>query len=154
MIKSMLTVLFLMSVLLAANPPILPDSILTPGDTFANVNMKICFPHYTDSVRNVSEKMKKKVYSLYNITKHRRGEYEIDHLISLELGGNNDISNLWPQSYLTPVWNARKKDVLENRLKKLICEGNITIYQAQYDISHNWIKAYRKYMSDSTITAK
>jgi hypothetical protein len=41
----------------------------------------------------------------------------VDHLIPLELGGSNDIANLWPQSYVT-VWNAHMKDRLENRLNR------------------------------------
>ena len=49
-------------------------------------------------------------------------QHEVDHLISLELGGSNAIRNLWPEPY-AGRWGARTKDVLENRLHDLVCEG-------------------------------
>ena len=74
-------------------------------------------------------------------------DLEVDHLISLELGGSNDTRNLWPESYYG-IWGARVKDVLENRLHTLVCDGKVSLREAQYDISHNWIKAYCKYMNN------
>jgi hypothetical protein len=43
---------------------------------------------------------------------------EIDHLISRELGGADDVKNFWPQPYGTHAWNAVLKDRVENRLHK------------------------------------
>ena len=40
---------------------------------------------------------------------------EIDHLISSELGGADDVQNLWPEAYGTSPWNAHLKDKLEKR---------------------------------------
>jgi hypothetical protein len=54
-------------------------------------------------VRDVPEEMKREVYREYGITSHGPGDYEIDHLISLELGGSNSIKNLWPESHRTSV---------------------------------------------------
>lgn len=34
------------------------------------------------------------MYAEYGITHRQRGKYEIDYLISLELGGSNSIKNL------------------------------------------------------------
>ncbi len=72
--------------------------------------------------------------------------YEVDHLIPLELGGSNDVTNLWPQSYVS-TWGAHIKDELENRLHKLVCAGTITLPEAQDAIKTDWIKAYRKYVA-------
>lgn len=72
-------------------------------------------------------------------------EFEVDHLISLELGGDNGVENLWPESYVIP-WGAHVKDVLENRLHRLVCNGTISVKQAQDAIRHNWVKAYRQYV--------
>jgi hypothetical protein len=85
--------------------PILPDSRLTPGDTFDVSGQDVCVVGYTKRVRAVPQEIKEEVYREYGITSHGRGEYEIDHLIPLELGGSNSIKNLWPESYsvcLTP----------------------------------------------------
>jgi len=41
-------------------------------------------------------------------------DYEEDHLVPLEVGGNpHDPRNLWPEPLHGP-WNARMKDRLEN----------------------------------------
>jgi len=42
-------------------------------------------------VRNVPAEMKREVYREYGIISHGPGDYEIDHLIPLELGGSNSI---------------------------------------------------------------
>ena len=126
----------------------LPDSKLTPGDTIPGAGAKICTPGYAKSVRHVSGATKHKVYEEYGITEHKSGSMECDHLISLELGGSNDIKNLWVQSYETQPWNAHKKDVLENKLHHMVCAGEISLYQAQYQIAHNWIEAYKEYVGN------
>jgi hypothetical protein len=106
----------------------------------------ICVEGYSKKVRNVSEKTKRLVYKNYEITDRAPHEYEIDHLISLELGGANDIENLWPQSYITTPLNARRKDVLENKLHVLVCSGELPIQVAQQEIATDWISAYYKYI--------
>jgi hypothetical protein len=68
-----------------------------------------------------------------------------DHLISLELGGSNDIQNLWPESYRTEPWNAHVKDRLEDRLNDLVCAGRLGLADAQRSIATDWIAAYRRY---------
>ena len=131
-----------------AEDPILPNSNLTPGvfDSTAKVDT-ICKKGYTATVRHVTDKQKDEVFKEYGL--ERSGGYEVDHLISLELGGSNDTLNLWPQSY-SGMWNARIKDGLENRLHHLVCEGKLDLREAQLDISTNWIEAYCKYMPDES----
>ena len=127
------------------SPPILPDPKLTPGVFIADATVdKICVKGYSSGVRHVTSEQKDDAFKEYNIT--RDGvDFEVDHLISLELGGSNDTRNLWPQTY-HGQWNAHTKDALENRLHELICMGKLDLRTAQYDISHNWIQAYCKYM--------
>ena len=118
---------------------------MTPGATLPVATGDICVPGYSKKVRNVPESVKQQVYAEYGITSHQPGEYEIDHLISLEIGGSNSIKNLWPQSYITQPWNAHVKDKLENELHNEVCSGKIDLPTAQHDISTNWIAAYKKY---------
>jgi len=47
----------------------------------------VCTRDYTQTVRNVPQRLKEQVYKEYGITSREPGEYEIDHIISLELGG-------------------------------------------------------------------
>jgi len=76
-----------------------------------------------------------------------RGAYEVDHLISLELGGSNDITNLWPEAY-AGAWGARSKDALENRMHRLVCAGQLDLAQAQREIATDWVEAYRRYVGE------
>ena len=114
-----------------------PDLRITPGAVFANVTAaQVCVSGYSKSVRHVSSATKNQVFALYGITYHAPGAYEVDHLISLELGGSNDIHNLWPEPYQGPD-NAHVKDVIENRLHRQVCSGAITLAEAQRQII-NW----------------
>src|SRR5579871_4015316 len=133
--------------------PTLPDPKLTPGDTLDVSVQDICTPGYTKKIRNVPAEVKRQVYAEYGIQSHQPGEYEVDHLISLEIGGSNSIKNLWPQSYQTSPWNAHVKDKLENRLHKLVCSGQLDLQTAQHAIAANWITAYQKYMGHALPTA-
>jgi hypothetical protein len=71
--------------------------------------------------------------------------HEVDHLISLELGGSNAITNLWPEPYVGR-WGARTKDTLENRLHDLVCSGAMKLPHAQRIEAANWVAAYEKYV--------
>ena len=135
----------------ATQPPLRPDATLTPGVTSAavtqaNIATTICVHGYTAGVRNVPGAVKSAVFKEYGVNR-RSGKFEIDHLISLELGGANDIHNLWPQSYTTMPMNAHVKDALEDRLHVLVCTGKVPLVQAQHDIATDWIAANAKYPS-------
>ena len=150
--KKILILLLLLPVLALGNPEslLLPDAKLTPGASDSTnlipVDLKtLCTPGYTKTVRNVPEKLKREVFASYGITRDF-GKFEVDHLTSLQLGGNNTKGNLWPQSYLTKSLNARRKDVLEGVLHRLVCKGKMPLAQAQKEISENWIEAYKKYV--------
>ncbi|GHF52579.1 hypothetical protein HNQ07_003189 [Deinococcus metalli] len=131
---------------LTAGPPLLPDPALTPGDVLTTDAAVICRPGYSRTVRAVPQALKEQVYREYGITSRAPGEFEVDHLISLELGGSNSLRNLWPESYVTSPLNARVKDTLENRLHDLICAGTVGVPDAQRAIAHNWQEAYVKYV--------
>ena len=130
-----------------AAPPLLPNHKLTPGvATNLSANALCAKSFHTRDERLVTDKTKRQVFQEYGITP-KPHEYEVDHLISLELGGSNDIKNLWPQSYVSKPWNAHVKDQLETRMHWMICHKQITLKQAQHDIATDWIAAYKKYIS-------
>jgi len=135
-------------VALAQQPtPIVPDQQLTPGNTFDVTAEDLCVPGYTKKVRNVPAEMKREVYEEYGVTSHGSGDYEVDHLIPLELGGSNSIKNLWPESHRTLPWNAQVKDRLEGKLHELVCSGQLDLKTAQEAIAADWIGAYKFYVS-------
>ena len=79
---------------LAQQPtPLLPDPKLTPGNVFDVTAQDICSPGYAKKVRAVPAWLKRKAYAEYGITEYKTGDYEVDHLIPLSLGGSNSIRN-------------------------------------------------------------
>ena len=122
----------------------LPDSACTPGAILATGTKEaICKSGYAKSVRNVPESEKSQVYTEYGITRHAPGQYEVDHLVSLELGGSNEIANLWPE-LASPKPGFHEKDKVENYLHDQVCSGAISLQQAQSGIATNWLAVYNQ----------
>jgi hypothetical protein len=114
---------------------------------------KICSIKWGKDERHVTDAMKQEVFALYAYTGYDdprcvpagKRTCEIDHLISRELGGADEVRNLWPQAYGTSPWNAVLKDKLENRLHNEICAGRITLKAARAMLVQDWREAYKKY---------
>jgi hypothetical protein len=128
---------------------VLPDRACSPGAadprvTQSNIQSTICVSGYTATVRNVPTSEKNAVYSEYGIVHHAPYSYEVDHIVSLELGGSNTIANLFPEAYAGQN-GARVKDVLENRLHRQVCSGQLTLRQAQTAIAVDWLAASARY---------
>lgn len=122
-----------------------PRTDLTPGATTAITAGEACQAAPSQFNRDVPVALQEAVFREYGIRNPRPRAYEVDYLITPELGGANDIRNLWPEPYYTPVWNAHVKDALEERLHDMVCSGAIDLATAQHDLSTDWIAAYRKY---------
>jgi hypothetical protein len=121
-----------------------PRVWLTPGVAMHVGVARICTSGYASSVRDVPESEKASVYARYGVT-WVPYQHEVDHLISLELGGSNAIANLWPEPY-AGRWGARTKDVLENRMHDLVCAGQLSLTAAQHQEATDWVAAYRRYV--------
>ena len=121
----------------------LPNVQLTPGvvDPLADTHL-ICTTT-TGARRNTSAATKAEVYREYGAVHKVAGDFEVDHLIPLELGGADVLKNLWPE----PAPSFHLKDKLENRLHALVCAGTVPLPVAQHAISTDWVAAYRKYMA-------
>ncbi len=121
----------------------LPDPACTPGATFPNATARdLCVAGYTQTVRNVPVGLKRRVYEEYGLAyPQERGAYEADHLIPLELGGSNDIANLFPQPAV-PAPGYHEKDLVENYLHDEVCAGAIDLAAAQKQIANDWRAVY------------
>jgi hypothetical protein len=114
-----------------------PDPALTPGVAFPGVTAaQVCTLGYATSVRNVPQSEKQRVYVEYHVV-DVPGDDEVDHLISLELGGSNDIGNLWPEPY-AGSYGAHAKDKVENYLHEQVCAGKMSLLAAQSGIATAW----------------
>jgi hypothetical protein len=119
----------------------LPDPHCTPGGidpavTQANIRSTICTSGYTGTIRppeSQTEAFKfNDAYPAYGIASGTATE--LDHLVPLELGGNNSAANLWPEVPPTP--NA--KDSVENALNAAVCAGRVSLASAQHVIAQDW----------------
>lgn len=160
----LVSILFFISDIAIASTPdwVLPNNKITPGVLNTSVNQSniknnICKPGWTSTIRppvSYTNKLKndqlKTTYASYvKIWGPKPEAYEEDHLISLQLGGDpNDPKNLFPQPYAGN--NARKKDVVETKLKRLVCAGALKLVDAQKMISTDWASAYKKYALKDT----
>ncbi len=129
----------------------LPNRALTPGSVFPTATTsRICITGYSSTVRSVSDNLRASVYARYGIAfPPASGTYEADHLIPLELGGDNSIANLWPEPQQAGAGFPRK-DVLENHLHALVCSGQLALRTAQLAVATNWVTASHRY---STVPA-
>ncbi len=132
----------------------IPNLNITPGSVRAGLSKtKICKIKWGKDQRHVTAAMKRKVFALYGYSGNDdprcvpagKRHCEIDHLISRELGGADEVINLWPQAYGTSPWNAVLKDKLENRLHKEMCAGTIPLKKARDMLVNDWREAYKKY---------
>jgi hypothetical protein len=102
----------------------------------------------TKKFRHTTPAMKAEAYRKYGVIKGK-GDCahgcEVDHLIALEDGGADDEENLWPEP-AEPRPGFHEKDHLETKLHTLVCGGQITLEEAQHEISSDWIAAYEKYV--------
>jgi len=111
---------------------IYPNSKRTPGAVSpklneANLAETICNPDWsTRSIRppaSYTTRLKRDQMRAWGLPGRMR-DYEEDHLIPLELGGDpTDTRNLWPEPYTSP--GARQKDIVENYLHKQVCAGTL-----------------------------
>ncbi len=106
----------------------MPDPLTTPGIAVSGMTKeKVCSVKWGRDVRHVTEAMKRQVCGFYGAATCPGPAWEIDHLVSRELGGADDLANLWPQ----PIQEARVKDRVENWLHKQVCAGRMTLPEAQ-----------------------
>jgi hypothetical protein len=110
--------------------PVLTPGALNPNVTQANIHETICVRGWTKTVRppvEYTNALKVEQMRKYGETGDP-SDYQEDHLISLELGGDpRDPRNLWPEPYP----RAAKVDTIENELNSKVCSGELSLAEAQ-----------------------
>jgi len=113
---------------------------LNPAVTQQTIEQTICRRGgYTGTIRpptSYTEPLKFKEMAAYGFSNRSASDFELDHLISLEIGGAaSDPRNLWPESHEAPSFSFQK-DKVENTLHTEICDHKISLQEAQYRILH------------------
>jgi len=125
--------------------------VANSGDgTILTTNPKVvCAKGYSASVRNVPLQLKKEVYKMNGVPfPQPTGSVELDHVVSLELGGSNSIKNLQIE-YKYPFPGYPQKDLVENYLHRQVCSGQMKLTEAQDLIRYNWTGVYFTYINKS-----
>ena len=129
----------------------LPDPACSPGAINPSVTLTVLKAKgfTTKCVRDqaTSATEKQKTYAWYKIKKpaHNSGSTqvcELDHIISLELGGADTLENLWPQCGPNKAVLAKRffkqKDAVENFLAREVKAGRMDLSAAQRGIGEDW----------------
>ncbi len=110
--------------------PVRTPGVTNPNVTQANIRSTICKHGWTSTVRppvEYTNALKRRQMPAYGET-GPLSAYQEDHLISLELGGNpTDPRNLWPEPYP----RAAAVDQIENELNAKVCDGSLSLHDAQ-----------------------
>lgn len=128
----------------------LPGPNCTPGEanprvSQSNIQSTICVPGWsrnerdTYAPRTYTDPLKTELMKSYGLDPANRANYELDHLIAIEDGGDpSSVNNLWPEPY-DIQYNAHVKDAFENYIHRQVCNGSISLYDAQSELSQDWI---------------
>lgn len=122
----------------------IPGRSCTPGSidpavTQGNIRSTICRARWTKKARPPEPQTQRAKYQVAYPAFHisARTRSELDHLVPLELGGSNDITNLWPEVGKIP----NPKDRVENALNRAVCDKQVSLAAAQRAIAADWLTA-------------
>ena len=109
--------------------------------TEESVAKTICVVGYTATIRpatNYTNGVKAKLLEEAGQDRSQMGAYELDHIIPLAVGGHpRKLSNLTLQPWYGEN-SATEKDGLERRLQHMVCNGEISLTDAQFCIAEDW----------------
>lgn len=142
-------------------PPVFPENLpcvqtthgcipLNPQVTEQTMKQTICAPGYTRAVRpssSYTSSVKAKLLRETGLDESLMSEYELDHIVPLELGGHpRELRNLTLQPW-GGIHGALRKDSLEHRLHILVCRGELPLNEAQTCIAEDWEACAAEYMA-------
>jgi hypothetical protein len=113
---------------------------LNPAVKQSTIATTVCVPGWTATVRPSSSYTHSiKVRLWQEAGSHGQiGEYELDHIVPLEVGGApKDLRNLQLQPWDGPD-GAHAKDAVENRVKREVCAGTVTLAAGQRCFRIDW----------------
>ncbi len=128
-----------------------PDPNCTPGAINPTASLAVLtdpeFKTGCERDQGSSAELKKKTYAFYDLEEPRENSgpnqtCELDHFISLELGGSDMLDNIWPQCGPDGVALDQRffklKDTVEDFLAWLVKYKKIDLALAQRCIAGDW----------------
>lgn len=127
-----------------------PAEALNPDVRQDTIQMTICVPGYTASVRpstTYTNGVKLKLMREQPVPAREASSFELDHRVPLALGGHpRNLKNLTLQHWEGEN-GAKKKDRLERALQRLVCASKMLLDDARRAIYFDWKAAYQIYLA-------
>jgi len=119
-----------------------PDRRCSPGAYYAGLTTALlCSPSlHTIGIQDVPESETHAVEAEYGLAPRHGRSLEIDHIISVDLGGSNDIANLFPEK----APGDYVKDELVERVLELVFDVAANCLVAQVGVAGNWQALYKR----------
>jgi hypothetical protein len=122
----------------------LPNNNYTPGKTERVDVKQLCAANVDASAKPVSDWQKNTTLERYGV-RPENFNGELEHLVPVSLGGTNDPDNLYP-FHAQGEYTLEAKQRLATKLHDLVCDGKISLKQAQDVFKKDWTRGYKQYL--------
>jgi hypothetical protein len=122
----------------------LQNSLYTPGAAAKADVKQLCAAQVDASAKPVSARQKAETLERYGI-RPEGFSGTLEHLVPVSLGGSNDPDNLYP-FHAQGEYTLQAKEQLAAKLRELVCDGKVSLKQAQDAFKKDWTKSYKQYM--------
>ncbi len=122
----------------------LPNNYYTPGKAEKVDVKQLCAATFESSAKPVADWQKNSALERYGV-RPENFSGELEHLVPVSLGGTNDPDNLYP-FHAQGEYTAEAKQRLAQKLHELVCDGKLSLKQAQDVFKKDWTKGYKQYL--------
>ncbi|HZR25844.1 MAG TPA: hypothetical protein VFA59_19755 [Vicinamibacterales bacterium] len=121
----------------------LPNVYFTPGSAKKVDAKQLCAANF-DASKPAADWQKAEALTRYGV-RPEGFDGTLEHLIPVSLGGTNDPDNLYP-FHAQGEYTLQAKEQLAAKLRELVCDGKVTLKQAQDAFKKDWTKSYKQYV--------
>jgi len=123
----------------------LPNNYYTPGKAEKVDVKQLCAAGTETSAKPVADWQKNTALERYGV-RPEAFNGELEHLVPVALGGTNDPDNLYP-FHAQGEYTIEAKQRLASKLRELVCDGKMSLKQAQDVFKKDWTKGYKQYLA-------
>lgn len=116
--------------------------------TQQNIAQSICVPGYAKAVRPptyFTSSLKQKLLKRAGRDETEDYKYKLDYIVTPALGGHPRKVENFELARRDGASSARRKNRIEAKLQCLVCSGEMTLADAQREVSRDWQAAYQRY---------
>jgi len=122
----------------------LPNNMYTPGKADKVDVKQLCAATFESSVKPMADWQKSEALTRYGV-RPETFNGDLEHLVPVSLGGTNDPDNLYP-FHPQGEYTVEAKQHLAAKLHELVCDGKMSLKQAQDVFKKDWTKGYKQYL--------